>query len=157
MMLRPSSRWVSGFGNGRPSRVPMPAARMTTENSFIGRPSGSSAGACLELDAVRGGVVGEDELVAECDQRVDLLDEALRALAGREVAEVVAAQLLSWLALVVLADRRLDALSKPRDVLAPDDVAAAGRGRRVQQALDIAAGVGHPERPVGVQVQPVQR
>ena len=30
MMLRPSSSFVSGFGQGRPSRVPMPAARIAT-------------------------------------------------------------------------------------------------------------------------------
>src|SRR2546430_3305797 len=29
-MLRPSARGVNGFGYGRPSRVPSPAARMTT-------------------------------------------------------------------------------------------------------------------------------
>src|ERR1700752_2817641 len=29
-MLRPSANGVSGFGYGRPSRVPMPAARITT-------------------------------------------------------------------------------------------------------------------------------
>src|SRR3954466_11149748 len=101
MMLRPSSRWVSGLGNGRPSRVPIPAARMTVENSVMAVLLARSAGACLELDPVRGGVVRQHELVAQRDQRVDLVDEALGALPGREVAEVVVAELLPRGLLVV--------------------------------------------------------
>src|SRR5918999_862539 len=89
---RPSRSGVRGFGRGRPSRTPRPAARITIEGGFIATCSRSDdAGA--DLNAV--GPLGRDQGVATGHELVDGLEEAPRALARLELAEVEATRFLA--------------------------------------------------------------
>src|SRR5919107_1399671 len=88
-MLRPSCSGVSGLGQGRPSRVPIPAARMTTWTG-TSRPGAAGAGPVSSAVVARSAstvVPSSGGGPGGCCRREEQVEDALGGVPVLEVAE----------------------------------------------------------------------